>query len=175
MPLVDVYYAGISEKQDLFAELESARQVAAQITPLQKRVAERVTELERFEQGTIDEQSWRSLHERLLVLAKETGCSIRRLNVGEAMSRPWSPGEDPIGLPAATRRTDAKEVCLLEWRPVNISLSGSSTALRTVLERMMTEGKLMHTKLLEMYPSSPNRQMKTLDMELWYFSLARRR
>lgn len=174
LPLVDVYYAGIREKEELFAELESARRVAAEITPLQKRMAEKQAQVARFEARTVNEQSLQMLRERLLALAKETGCSIRRLNVGDATSRPWTPGEDLIGPSSATKRGDAKAACMLEWRPVAISLSGTSTGLRTVLERMLAEGHLMHTKSFEMYPSSPNRQTKTLDLELWYFSLARR-
>jgi hypothetical protein len=57
---------------------------------------------------------------------------------------------------------------------VSISLSGTSSALRTLLERISAAGMLMHAKSLEMYPSSPNRQSLTLDMELWYFTLVRR-
>ena len=40
--------------------------------------------------------------------------------------------------------------------------------------RISAAGMLMHTKLMEMYPSSPNRQTLTLDLELWYFTLARK-
>jgi hypothetical protein len=43
-----------------------------------------------------------------------------------------------------------------------------------MLERVGSSGMLMHAKTLDMYPSSPTRQTLTLDMELWYFTLARK-
>ncbi len=55
-----------------------------------------------------------------------------------------------------------------------VSLSGTSSSLRTMIEKVAESGMLMHTKSLEMYPSSPTRQTLTLDLELWYFTLARK-
>jgi hypothetical protein len=43
-----------------------------------------------------------------------------------------------------------------------------------MLDRIAASKMLMHAKSIEMYPSSPTRQSLTLDMELWYFTLARR-
>jgi hypothetical protein len=43
-----------------------------------------------------------------------------------------------------------------------------------MIRRVAASKKLMHIKSLEMYPSSPNRQTLTLDMEVWYFTLARK-
>ncbi len=173
LPLVDVYYAGLNEKEALLAELESARQVAAGLEQFEARVAQKLAELEAFAGRTVDEATLPALRERLVDLAKDAGCSIRRLSVGAASSRPWAPGENPIG-PADAKPSEAKSVFLLEWRPVSISLSGTSTSLRSLVERIAAAGMLMHTKSFEMYPSSPNRQTLTLDMELWYFTLARR-
>ena len=58
---------------------------------------------------------------------------------------------------------------------MSISLSGTSASLRSMVERVAASGMLMHAKSFEMYPSSPTRQSLTLDMELWYFTLARKR
>ena len=63
---------------------------------------------------------------------------------------------------------------VLEWRPVSISLSGPSASLRSLLERIAAADMMMHAKSVEMYPSNPSRQSLTLDMELWYFTLARK-
>jgi hypothetical protein len=174
VPLVDVYSAGRSEKEDLLAELESAEDVAATLPQLEKRVDEKLAQLEVFEGRTVDEESLPALRGKLVDLAKETGCSIRRLSVGAASSRPWKPGDSPIVAPADPKRNETKTNFLLEWRPVSISLSGTSATLRSMVERVAATGMLMHTKAFEMYPSSPSRQSLTLDLELWYFTLARR-
>jgi hypothetical protein len=174
MPLVDVYSADRNEKSTLLAELDSAKRVAGELKRFEKRVAEKLAELQVYEARTVDDQSLQTLRGKLVDLAKETQCSIRRLSVGNALSRPWTPGEDPISPAEGPKKAESKSLFVLEWRPVSISLSGTSTSLRTMLDRIATSKMLMHVKSIEMYPSSPTRQSLTLDMELWYFTLARR-
>jgi hypothetical protein len=158
----------------LLAELDSAKQVAAELDVFQGRVGQKLAELAAFEARTTNDDSMPALRGKLVDLAKETDCNIRRLSVGAVSSRPWRPGEDPTLPGGATKSDESSTGFVLEWRPVSISLSGTSANLRTLLERIAAADMLMHTKSLEMYPSSPNRQSLTLDMELWYFTLARR-
>jgi hypothetical protein len=174
LPLVDVYCADRDEKEALLAELESAQQVAGTLPQLESRVTEKLAQLEAFQRRTVDEESLPALREKLMDLAKEAGCSIRRLNVGAPTSRHWTPGDSPIAPATDTKRNEAETNFQLEWRPVSISLSGTSANLRSMIERVASAGMLMHTKSLEMYPSSPSRQSLTLDLELWYFTLVRR-
>jgi len=176
LPLVDLLRAGRDEKASLLAELDSARNVAAEMKEFEGRVAEKVTQLKGFEARTVDDESMPALRGKLVDLAKETGCSIRRLNVGGASSRAWKPGENPFAQITERKPSDAAAgpSFQLEWRPVTISLTGTGASLRGMVERVAASGMLMHTKSLEMYPSSPNRQNLTLDMELWYYTLSRK-
>jgi hypothetical protein len=174
IPLVDAYCAGRNDKEALLAELESARQVAAELSDMESRVATELAQVKVFEARTTDEGSLPVLRGKLVDLAKETGCNIRRLSVGAASSRPWTPGDDPINPTGAPKTSGSGPAFILEWRPVTISLTGSSANLRTLLERIAAAGMLMHAKSLEMYASSPSRQELSLDMELWYFTLVRR-
>jgi hypothetical protein len=173
LPLVDVIRAGHDEKEALIAELDSAKTVAAGLEKFEKRVAEKLAELEVFEARTVDDDSVAALRSKLVDLAKETRCSVRRVNVGNVSLRPWKLGDNPIG-PAEVKPNEPVSPFQLEWRPVSISLSGSSGELRSMVERIGALNMLMHAKAFEMYPSGPNRQSLTLDLELWYFTLARR-
>lgn len=175
MPLVDVLRSGRDEQGSLLAELDSARNVAAELQAFESKVTEKTAQLKGFEARTVDEESLPALRGKLVDLAKETGCSIRKLTVGGVSSRAWRPGENPI-VPGDKKPTDpaAGPAAQLEWRPVNISLTGTSASLRNMVERVAAAGMLMHTKSLEMYPSSPTRQALTLDMEVWYFTVARK-
>ena len=174
LPLVDAYSAGRAEKETLQAELESAKQVAAGLEQFESRVVEKLAQLEAIESRTVDEASLATLREQLVDLAKQSGCSIRRLNVGSPSSRPWAPGEDPISPSADAKQKESNAKFMLEWRPVSLSLNGPSASLRQMLDRVVGSGMLMHAKSFEMYPASPTRQTLTLDMELWYFTLVRR-
>jgi hypothetical protein len=173
LPLVDVYSAGRDEKATLLAELESAKRVAADLGQFEKRVAEKLAELNAYEGRTVDDDSLPALRGQLVDIAKETECSIRKLSVGNLSSRPWVPGQDPIVPTEGTKKNESSAKFMLEWRPVSISLSGTSANLRMMLDRIAASKMLMHAKSIEMYPSSPKRDFLTLDMELWYFTLAR--
>jgi hypothetical protein len=172
LPLVDVLRAGHDEKGNLIVELDSARTVAAELEGFESRVKEKLAELDKFEARTVDDESMPAQREKLVDLAKETSCSVRRIAVGPVTSRPWSPGQNPIG-PAELKPGETPSPFKLEWRPVSISLSGSSASLRTMLEKMSESGMLMHAKNFEMFPSNPSRQSLTLDLEIWYYTLAR--
>ena len=175
MPLVDVLHSGRDEQESLLVELDSARNVAAELQAFEKRVAEKTAQLKAFEARTVDDESLPALRGKLVDFAKETGCSIRKLSVGGMSSRAWQPGDDPTAAVVNRKPSDATTSNFqLEWRPVMVSVSGTSASLRNMVEKVAESGMLMHTKSLEMYPSSPTRQALTLDMELWYFTLARK-
>src|SRR5688572_31136648 len=103
IPLVDAYCAGRNEKEALLAELDSARQIAAELSDNETRVAAELAQLKVIEARTTDEDSLPVLRGKLVDLAKETGCNIRRLSMGTAGSRPWKPGDDPINPTASAR------------------------------------------------------------------------
>lgn len=174
IPLVDVYCAGRDDRETLIAELESSKQVAADLEAFERRVTSKLAQLQELESRTVDEDSLAKLNDTFVDLAKEMGCNIRRLSVGTASSRPWVRGFDPTQSVGAAKQDDAKTGFVLEWRPVNVSLSGTSASLRGLLERVTSDGMMVHTKSFELYPSAGNRQSLTLDMELWYFALTRR-
>jgi hypothetical protein len=174
IPLVDAYRAGRDEKEGLLTELDSAQQVAGELQRFESRVTEKLAQLKVLEARTVNDDSLPTLRGKLVDLAKETGCSIRRISPGNTMTRTWSPGEDPINPGATNKPTEQTSNFKLEWRPITLSLSGSTANLQSLVQRIAESGMLMHTKSFEMYPSSANRQTLTLDLELWYFTLARK-
>jgi hypothetical protein len=174
MPLVDVIRAGRDEKEALLTELESAQSVASALQSFEGRVNEKLAQLKSLEARTTDDASLPHLRGQLVDLAKESACSIRRLNVGGVSSKLWQPGQDPLATGPDRKPSDANSTVVLEWRPVNLSLSGNSASLRSMVERLASSGMFMHIKSLEMYPSSPKRESLTLEMEIWYFTLARK-
>jgi hypothetical protein len=174
MPLVDVIRAGRDDKEALLTELESAQSVASDLQSFETRVNNKVAELKSLEGRTVDDSSLPLLRGKLMDFAKETACSIRRLNVGGVGSKAWQPGQNPLATTPDKKLPNANSNFVLEWRPINLSLSGNSASLRSMVEKLANSGMFMHIKNLEMYPSSPKRESLTLEMEIWYFTLARK-
>jgi len=173
LPLVDVIRAGHDEKEALITELDSAKTVASGLERFESRVNDKIAEMQLLEARTVDDETMPALREKLVDLAKETACSVRRISVGNTATRRWTPGDNPVGQ-AEARQDDPSAAFRLEWRPVSISLTGTSANLRAMLERISESNMLVHAKAFDMYPSSANRQTLTLELELWYFTLAGR-
>jgi hypothetical protein len=174
LPLADLYLAERNAKAELFTELESAQQIVETVADSEARLAVKTTELKAFEGRTVDEKSLPALRTKLVELARDTGCSLRRLNVGNGSTRPWHDGDDPKDAnETKAKPTDQATGFNLEWRPVTVSVSGSSANLCSLLERMEADHMLMHTKNFDMHPDGEGRKNLNLDMELWYYNLAR--
>jgi len=171
VPLVDVYLAESAEKKALLAEVGAASLISAQLEKFESRVNEHVAELEALEVRTVDEQRLPALRDRLVELARQTGCSLRRLNVGEPMSRPWYANDTPTDQRPDAKVRESQTDFTLQWRPISISVSGSVSDLRNLLEKIKAENMLVYTRSLEIYPSSVSRKSLTMDMDLWYFTL----
>jgi hypothetical protein len=173
VPLVDVYCAERNEKKALLAQVGAATRLTEKIERYESRVGERVAELEALESRAVGEQQLPALRDRLVELARQTGCSLRRLNVGEPMQRPWNPDEMPTDQKTSTLgRKQQVTGFELQWRPISISVSGKVAELRTFLEKVKADDMLVYTKGFEIYPSSAARKTLTMDMDLWYFALA---
>jgi hypothetical protein len=174
MPLVDGIRAGRDEKEALLTEIDSAQLVVTGLETFEKRVNEKLAQLKTLEGRTVDDASLANLRSQLMDVAKQTSCNIRRLNVGSVASRPWHPGQNPVAAVQDKKPAEPASNFMLEWRPINISLSGSSAGLRSMVEKIADSKMFLHIKNLEMFPSSPKREATTLDMEIWYFTLARK-
>ena len=100
---------------------------------------------------------------------------LLRPTAGEVTIEGRRLGDDPLAVKWDAQNKEARKTTgfVLEWRPVTLSLSGTSADLRALVERLVATGMFMHTKSLEMFPASPSRQSLTLDLELWYYTLAR--
>ncbi len=71
------------------------------------RVNEKLAQLKSLEARTVDDASLPLLRGKLVDFAKETACSIRRLNVGGVGSRPWQPGQNPLATTPDKKPADA--------------------------------------------------------------------
>jgi hypothetical protein len=173
LPLADLYFAERNAKTELSTELADTHQVVDSIADSEARLAAKTAELKTYEARVVDEQSLPALRTRLVELARDTGCSLRRLNVGNASMRPWHEADDPTTSDTKAKSAEHTTGFNLEWRPVTVSVTGSNANLCSLLERMEADHMFMHTKNFEMHPDGEGRKNLNLDLELWYFNLAR--
>lgn len=169
-PQVDHYFAQREKQQNIQQNLISARQ-AAQRLPLFAKQEKTETEiLASLEQRTIDEERLPEFRGALVDLVRESGCQMRRINVGPPRFRPWHADDNPVTEP----NKDAKPTPFtLEMRALSLSVSGASSAIRNLLTRIEAEQIIYHAKTMGLSPAGTNRRGVQMDLELWYFALSR--
>src|SRR5260221_5689483 len=111
----------------MLTELGTAQQVEVTIADSEARLAAKDAELKSYEARAVDEQSLPALRTRLVELARDTGCSLRRLNVGVISMRPWHEADDPTAMnDSKGKSTEHTTGFNIEWRPVTVSVTGSN-------------------------------------------------
>ena len=171
LPLVDDYFAGKSEKTECMEELRNARLDAADLDTLKSRVAELTAQLDGIEKRTVSESTVAEYRSQLVDLARTSGCQLRRITVGTAQSRPWYKGNDPIENQPKTATKKKSSGLELERQPLALSVSGSMSSLKSLLEQIRNDQLLMHVKNMELRPTGQDRKQVILDLELWFFDL----
>ena len=172
-PLADDHFAGNDERAELAERLRSARLDAEDLGELENQVQEVKAQLAAITGRTVSESTVGSYRSRLVELARQSNCQVRRISVGSIQTRPWQTGDDPIQGSVSGVVPKKATGLDLQKQTLELSISGSMSGLNSLLEQIHDEARLMHVKNLEIRPGGPNRKQVLLDLELWFFSLAR--
>ena len=171
LPMVDDYFDKSTSRSDLTEELAAARLTAESLPAYEKQAEQVRSELEALEVRAVDEAGVAKFRSRLVDLVRESGCQIRRIDVGAPTRRPWSENDDAlaeIGLPRG-----AAAPFTLERRSVVLAVDGNMPAVHELLDRLEKERTLSHPHRLQMQGASANGETVTLELELWLFALSR--
>jgi hypothetical protein len=170
LPLTDEYFALKQQRAQRLAELEETRATASSLERFESRVAETVAHLEKFEARAVSEGRLHEFRSHVVELARQSGCQIRRVHVGEAFARPWRADDDPRDIRVRGTKKDQTSF-VLRAQSFTMSVTGTITNLKALLGRLHDEGKLMHTKSLTLRPMGTDRKELTLEVESWLFDL----
>ncbi|TWT66305.1 hypothetical protein Pla123a_46990 [Posidoniimonas polymericola] len=171
LPLSDEYGALCEERSMLEQELADSLRVANNLPKLDQRLKEKLNELNEVESRTVDEEAVSDFRSRLIAIARDTGCRVRRISFGSTRSRQWYE-DDNVMASDASAADRKKTPFAVETRPVSLSVTGSTASVRKLIGRVRSDGVMQHVKFLEMRSSGKNRQSVQLDIELWCYSLA---
>lgn len=168
LPQVDQYFARCDEQQKLEETLVAARRAAEELPAVSVQAEAETETLAALEQRMVDKERLPVFRNSLVTLVRESGCQMRRINVGAAKSREWKHGDHPIN--EADKRAKPTPFTL-EMRPVNLSVTGSTIEVRDLLTRIEKEQMIFHAKTMDLRPTGRNRRGVQMDLELWYFAL----
>lgn len=171
LPQVDEYVAVCREKTEIAKELTLAEEAARLLPGHEKRYAEQSEVLAEQLATTLTEENEADYRNGLVKLVRDSGCQLRRLNVGSATVRDWGQDDDPLekSYNKKLKPTGYK----LERRQVSLSLTGPTVSVRKLIERLEQQDKQVHLQTMDLKPDAGNGRRVELTMELWYFTLIR--
>jgi hypothetical protein len=171
LPMADDFFDKSASRSDLTEELAAARLTAESLPAYEKQAEGVRAELEALEVRTVDEAGVAKFRSRLVDLVRESGCQIRRIDVGAPSRRPWSENDD--SLTEVARPGAAATPFTLERRSVVLAVDGNMPAVHDLLDRLEKERTLSHPHRLQMQGASAGGETVTLELELWLFALSR--
>ena len=172
-PLADDYKASQDRYARLKSVLHNTQQDIASIDRFENVKQDRLEKLARLDAKTTGEKELQSFRERVIELARDSGCRVRTVRVDPMATRPWKKGEAVLS--TTTVSATAKAPYTLSSQPVHLSVSGGIEGLKLLLEQLQRDGKLMHTKGFQLKPAGQTEPGQLImDLDLLLFDLTER-
>ncbi len=171
LPMVDEYFDKRTSRNDLSEELVAARQTAESLPVYEKQAEEVGKHLESLQRRTVDEAGVARFRSRLVDVVRESGCQIRRIEVGAPTRRPWKENDKPLSetsLPPGEGDTPFS----LEQRVLVLAVDGSMSAIHDLIAQLEKDKTVSHLHHLHLHASGGGESV-TLELELWLFALSR--
>ena len=173
IPMVDDYFDKKESRRALVEELDHARKTAKALPALEERVAKLTAVMRQFEERSVSQQSLSLYRSKLVEMIRDSGCQVRRLDVGNPKRRPWRINDNPLEKSAGAGSAASKTPFLLERRDVALTVDGSMDNIRELLERLYKDKTFAYPQQLNLHGISRRGGSVTLDLELWLFALSR--
>jgi hypothetical protein len=175
LPLADEYQDLQQRRTEAETALAEGRLVAHDLEACHERVRAQVAQLEKLEARAVSSRRVDEFRNRMVEMVRESGCQIRRIQVGAGQARKWLKNDDPLQSTASG--TDGKNDSgfQLESQTFTLSVTGSLPKLKELLAALHAQHYLAHTKSFSLRPAGQDGKEASLDVELWLFDLARKK
>lgn len=148
-PSADNYFrtaTRITDLQNVLAEAASAEQISVERTSFANAVKKR---LDTLEAATYSEDQVHLLRGQLTDLVRQTGCQLRRIEVGAVSRRKWLADDHAI-VPKPVAKDAEFSAFKLRSQVVSLSVTGGMSNLKELLAKIDEMNKLMHTQRLQL-------------------------
>ncbi|MEQ8211074.1 MAG: hypothetical protein RH917_14705 [Lacipirellulaceae bacterium] len=175
LPLADVY----SEKREacnvLKDKLDSARQTAKTLPKFEERVEKVAQELEALEARGVGEERIGDLRNRIIKLARDNNCQVRKIEMGSPLRRIWLKDADVLETQAVSKSAKGKTPFELVRRTMVLAVDGNMADLELLLEKIQEEKTLAHPQRLSLNHTGRGAKTVGMEIELLLFDLTRKR
>jgi hypothetical protein len=170
-PAADDYIALRAQRVKLARNLARNQVLVEGLPRLRDQTLEAEKKLHALEMETVSPDRIHVFRGHVVELVRQSGCQIRRIQVGDDLTRSWEDGSDPLDANWASQSDQETNVYDLHLRPFSVSVNGPLTAVKDFLQRLEQSKTLAHTKGFTLRPDGPRREEVVLDIELVLLAL----
>jgi hypothetical protein len=170
LPSADEYFASSARRSRLVAELAEVRLSVGRLGRLREMAATKQTALAELEAWTVPQEKLNVFRGKVVEMARDTGCQIRRVSVGEARERPWRQGRDPLVENPAQGEVESPH--RLKMQSMSLMVSGPLPATRDFIQRLASSQELLHLGQFTLQPVEADGREISLEVDIMLFDLA---
>jgi hypothetical protein len=176
-PIAENYFGLCSQARELEGELAESRLAESSIKLLEKQLEERQAALKQLQAACVPPERMSAFRTQVFDIARETGCQVRRMNVGETRHRPWRRGDDPLKTEGAAKPepTDEPGKYQLRWQETSMAVSGRLTHVRAFLAKLLDMNLLIHAHRFSLQAAEGNETEALLEIECLLYDLQEER
>jgi hypothetical protein len=170
-PIADDYKAARQRRELLTSTLRATLDDIEGIDRFSQVHVERSIKLDGLDAKTIGHEELQAFRNGVVEIARESGCRVRSIKVGQAATRPWKIGEPVLNV--ATTQKPTNRDFTLTTLPMHLSIAGDLEELNGLLQRMHDGTKVLHTKTFQLKPAGQGEpEQVILEMDLLLFDLS---
>lgn len=175
LPLADVYCEKREACSVLTDKLDSARQTAETLPKFEERVISIAKELEALEARAVDETRIGDYRNRIIDLAREHNCQVRKIEMGSPLRRLWLKDADVLETQAVSKSAKGKTPFELVRRTMVLAVDGELADLEQLLAKINEEKTLAHPQRLSLADTGRGAKTVAMEIELLLFDLTRKK
>jgi hypothetical protein len=173
LPAVDEYNAAKERINAATDELLEAQAQGSSVEAFDKIRREKEASLEALEEEAVSAENEQAFRDRLDKIVQGTGCTMRRIQMGQPFSSVWKTNDHPLNTGKTSDRGNDTPY-QLEKRRISLEITGSIGDLYDFLSEVNKLEKLIHTKSVSLEGAARGENTAVLEMELIAFNLVKK-
>lgn len=172
-PAVDGYIEARTRKREASTKVEESNAEIVKLPRHAELFKKKQAELEALTRRTVSEDAAQRLRNELVQLVRNAGCTMRRIQLGNATRRDWMENDSPVKGANLVDPGDKTPFQLVS-RQLSLSITGQMPKLHEFLSEMHKVDKTMHTRAITLQRAGRTKGTATLDLDLVLFDFEKK-
>ncbi len=172
-PAVDAYTMARTRRLAASTRLEQTNQDIGKLPRHVELFKKKQAELEKHNRRAVSEDAAQRIRNELVQLVRKTGCTMRRIRLGDASRRDWMENDSPVkgvDLVDPGRETPFQLIS----RQLSLSITGEIPQLHAFLAEMHKIDNTMHTRSISLERAGRSQGAATLDLDMVLFDFEKK-